>query len=268
MDCGVADMRRSGGRAGRFRSDRRPSGRFGGSADYRCERGVDRGNPGGADWDHYRCGRGLCGGGRSHRSGQYHREPHRLQRVDGRRRQGDRQRHDDARFRALVTTNIPGSEYNTGSLGHVIGIGSGICISAKIDNKKYKVFTLIGDGECESGSIWEAIKFASDEKLNNLITIVDMNRLSEMQIMKDDHDLDLKNKFESFGWTGLIVDGHSFEELISNLTLLINNNSNKPKFLIANTIKGKGVSFMENKVEWHHQAPKPEQFEIALKEYE
>ena len=175
---------------------------------------------------------------------------------------------DGAILGTQLEKSIPGSEYNTGSLGHVIGIGAGVCISARIENKRFKTIALIGDGECDSGSIWESIKFASDQKLNNLIVIIYMNRLSEMQILKDDQDKDLKAKLETFGWQGFIINGHSYKEINEKLKILKNDISEKPKFLIANTIKGKGVSFMENKVEWHHKAPKPDQFKKALQEYE
>ena len=165
-----------------------------------------------------------------------------------------------------LDNRIPGSEYNTGSLGHVIGIGTGICLSSKIDRNNFRVITLIGDGECESGSIWESVAFAAEQKINNLITIIDVNRLSELKQSSDDSDKILSKKFESFGWDSIIVNGHSFMDL--NRAFDNFGQSSKPLAIIANTIKGKGVSFMENNVEWHHKAPKPEQFEIALKEYE
>jgi transketolase len=110
------------------------------------------------------------------------------------------------------------------------------------------------------------VAFVAEEKLNNILTIIDMNRLSEMKIRSDNSDKDLRNKFLSFGWDSVIVDGHSFKELFSAFDNF--GKSPKPLSIIAKTIKGKGVSFMENNVEWHHKAPKPEQFKIALKEYE
>ncbi len=165
-----------------------------------------------------------------------------------------------------LDNRIPGSEYNTGSLGHVVGIGAGMCLSSKIDENNFSVVTLIGDGECESGSIWESVAFVAEQKIKNIITIIDMNRLSEFKIKGDNSDIDLQNKFLSYGWESIIVDGHSFAELISGLDNI--HKLSKPLSIIANTIKGKGVSFMENNVEWHHKAPTPEQFEIALKEYE
>ena len=166
---------------------------------------------------------------------------------------------------AQLDRNLKISEYNTGSLGHAIGVAAGICLSSRFDKKKYKAYALIGDGECESGSIWESVINVDKENLKNLITIVDMNRLSEFQIMKDDSDDILKEKFISFGWDAEIIDGHNFEQLFKSLNNCQKNK--KPKVIIANTIKGKGVSFMENNVDWHHKAPSPLEFKKALSEY-
>lgn len=160
----------------------------------------------------------------------------------------------------------PGSEYNTGSLGHVIGIGTGIGIKSKIDKEKFKIYCLVGDGECESGSIWESVLSASRLKIKNLVVIVDMNRLSEFQILGAKSDLELKKKFNSYKWNTEIINGHSFNDMERVFKKKYKNEY--PTVIIANTIKGKGVSFMENNVEWHHKAPKPEQFQAALSEYE
>ncbi len=162
--------------------------------------------------------------------------------------------------------NIKISEYNTGSLGHAIGIANGICIASAYKKLKYGSVVLIGDGECESGSIWESVLNASKEKLNNLIAIVDVNRFSESQTSSIDADKILRNKFNSFGWDSCIINGHNFVEIFSSLKNF--KKQKKPMAIIANTIKGKGVSFMENNIEWHHKAPNEEQFKIALSEYE
>lgn len=166
---------------------------------------------------------------------------------------------------AQLDRNLKISEYNTGSLGHAIGIATGICLSSRYDKQNYNAYALIGDGECESGSIWESIINAEKEKINNLVVIVDMNRLSEFQIMKDESDQILKQKFISFGWDAEIINGHDFDQLF--LSLKNSKKNKKPKAIIANTIKGKGVSFMENNVDWHHKAPSPSEFKIALDEY-
>ena len=160
----------------------------------------------------------------------------------------------------------PGSEYNTGSLGHVIGIGTGIGIKSKIDNNNFKIYCLIGDGECECGSIWESVLCAARLKIKNLTVIVDMNRLSEFQILNSNSDKELEKKFRSYNWNVKIINGHSFNEM--EKVFRKKQTNNYPTAIIANTIKGKGVSFMENKVEWHHKATKPDQFARALKEYE
>ena len=160
---------------------------------------------------------------------------------------------------------IPGSEYNTGSLGHVIGVGIGAALKAIIDKEKFSVFCLIGDGECDSGSIWESVLSASKLKIKNLIVVVDMNKMSEMQELDADSDLELKNKFKSYNWNVVITNGHNFKDLDKAFNKKFNNDY--PTAIIANTIKGKGVSFMENRVEWHHQAPSQKQFDLALEEY-
>lgn len=160
----------------------------------------------------------------------------------------------------------PGSEYNTGSLGHVIGVGTGIGLKSKIDKNKFKIYCLVGDGECESGSIWESVLSASRLKIKNLVVIVDMNRLSEFQILSSKSDLELKKKFKSYNWNVEIINGHSFDDMERIFNKKYNNEY--PTAIVANTIKGKGVSFMENNVDWHHKAPNPEQFQKALSEYE
>jgi transketolase len=162
--------------------------------------------------------------------------------------------------------STPGSEYNTGSLGHVIGIGVGIGLKSKIDKNKFKIYCLVGDGECESGSIWESVLSASRLKINNLVVIVDMNRLSEFQILDSKSDLELKKKFKSYNWNVEIVNGHSFDDM--EKVFKKKHHNNFPTAIIANTIKGKGVSFMENNVDWHHKAPNPQEFRKALSEYE
>lgn len=171
-----------------------------------------------------------------------------------------------ARINIQPDENIPGSEYNAGSLGMVAGIGLGIALSAKIDNKNFKTYCLVGDGECDSGSMWESVAMAGKLKLKNLIIIVDMNRLSELQILEDKSDLKLQKNFKSFDWDTIIINGHSFNDL--EKAFIKSKKNKRPTVIIANTIKGKGVSFMENDVNWHHKAPNAKEFEIALGEYE
>jgi len=162
---------------------------------------------------------------------------------------------------------IPGIEVDAGSLGHGLGIGAGIALSAKMDRKDSDVFALLGDGECYEGSVWEAAMFAAHHRLGNLCAIVDSNGLCSTDYIKNCVDLEpLNEKWASFGWDVRIVDGHSFEELLSVFNYFRSRKSDKPFLIIAKTLKGKGISFMEGKPGWHHTVPKGEQIEIARKE--
>ncbi|MFH0732090.1 MAG: transketolase [Candidatus Omnitrophota bacterium] len=162
---------------------------------------------------------------------------------------------------------IPGVEADTGSLGHGLGIAAGLALSAKIDKKEFLIVALLGDGECYEGSVWEAAMFAGHHKLNNLVGIIDNNGLCVNDFIKDCLDLDpLYNKWQAFGWDVLCVDGHSFEELLSVFSNFRSRESNKPLMVIANTVKGKGVSFMEGEIDWHHCVPKGEELGIARRE--
>lgn len=164
---------------------------------------------------------------------------------------------------------IPGIEADTGSLGHGLGIGAGLALSAKIDKKDFMTVVLLGDGECYEGSVWEAASFASHHKLNNIIGIVDRNGLCSTDFIKDCVEIDpLEDKWKAFGWDTTIINGHSFEEIISAFSNFRSRNSDKPLMIIANTVKGKGVSFMEGKTEWHHAVPKNEQVKAAQEELE
>jgi transketolase len=160
-----------------------------------------------------------------------------------------------------------GAEYNSGSLGHAVGIGAGMSLAAKMDKKDYKVFFLIGDGECAEGSIWESVMFAAKHKLNNLIGIVDRNRLSVTDVIeKDDGSGSLEGKFKACGWKVININGHSFGEILSAFRNL--DRLRQPLMIVADTVKGKGVSFMENGTKWHHGIPTKEEFELARGELE
>ncbi|MEE2746191.1 MAG: transketolase [Pseudomonadota bacterium] len=162
--------------------------------------------------------------------------------------------------------NIPGIEAISGSLGHGVGIGSGYALAAKMDNADYKTFVVVGDGECYEGSIWESAMFASHHKLENLIVIVDCNELCILGRTKDLLDLgDLADKWRSFGWKSVCVDGHSFKELSSALSS-VGQTDSQPLCIIANTVKGKGISFMEGLAEWHNRMPNQRQEAIARAE--
>lgn len=161
---------------------------------------------------------------------------------------------------------VPGIEVSTGALGHGLPIGAGLALAAKKDGKDYRTFVLISDGECEIGSVWEAGLFASHHKLDNLIAIVDYNKLQAFGRVKDILNIEpLAKKWESFGWAVKEVDGHNFFELEKALSKIPFENK-KPSLLIAHTIKGKGVSFVENRFEWHYFSLTKEQYEQAIKE--
>mgnify|MGYP006115078091 CR=1 FL=1 len=160
---------------------------------------------------------------------------------------------------------IPGVEFSTGSLGHGLPVSAGMALSAKIDQKKHKVFVLMSDGECDEGSNWEAILFAAHHKLNNLIAIVDRNMLQSINSTEDTLSLEpFTEKWKAFGWNVDQVDGHNHDDILHSL----NNykTSDKPLCIIAKTTKGKGVSFMENETLWHYRSPQGEEYESALEE--
>ena len=161
----------------------------------------------------------------------------------------------------------PGVEVSTGSLGQGLSIAAGMAAGLRLDGKDNAVFAVLGDGECEEGQVWEAAMFAAHNHLDNLIAIVDNNGLQiDGPITSVCSPEDLGEKFASFGWNVVHVDGHDVDALVSTLGALRDDRSGKPYAVIAATVKGKGVSFMENQVGWHGTAPKPEQVEAALAE--
>ena len=163
---------------------------------------------------------------------------------------------------------IPGVEMSTGSLGHGLSVGVGLAISGKMDKKKFRVFVLMGDGEMQEGSIWEAATFASHHKLDNLVGIVDRNMFQIDDCTENILSLEpLKKRWESFGWAVKEIDGNNMGKIISTLQN-IPFQKGKPSLVIAKTIKGKGISFMENKCEWHGKPLTGEYAERARKEVE
>lgn len=166
----------------------------------------------------------------------------------------------------VTTKNIPGVEFSTGSLGHGLPVGAGMAFAAKLDKRPHRVFVLLSDGECDEGSNWEAILFASHHKLDNLVAIVDYNKLQSLGSVKDTIGLEpFLAKWESFGWTAQNVDGHDHRDLYTNLCAA-SRQAGKPTCIIAHTIKGKGVSFMENSVLWHYRSPQGTELAAALAE--
>jgi len=174
---------------------------------------------------------------------------------------------DDSRLAGHVTKlNIPGVELSTGSLGHGLPFACGVALAAKRDKKKYRTFVILSDGEMDEGSNWEAILFAPQHKLDNLIAIVDYNKIQSLAPVKDTINLEpLKKKLEAFGWAVKEVDGHNHKQILETLKRAPFK-ENKPSFVIAHTIKGKMVGFMENTVKWHYANTDEEMLARALKE--
>jgi transketolase len=159
---------------------------------------------------------------------------------------------------------VPGVETNTGPLGHGLPVGVGCATAARIRAEDWRTFVVLGDGELQEGSNWEAAMYAGQRRLGNLTAVVDRNRLQQGASTADTNDLEpLADKWQAFGWEPHIVDGHSHAEL---LDVLSRAPGDRPRAVIANTVKGKGVSFMENGVEWHHKVPNATQYEAAMKE--
>ena len=162
---------------------------------------------------------------------------------------------------------FPGIDVTTGSLGHGLGIGAGLALAAKLDGKSYKTFVLLGDGECYEGSIWEAAMFVAHHQLNQLYVIIDRNRQLTLDFTEDCIHLEpLKDKWKAFGWNVIEVDGHDIGTFIETVHNVFNLHINKPTIFIAYTVKGKGISYMENKIGWHHNVPKGDQVTIARKD--
>jgi transketolase len=161
---------------------------------------------------------------------------------------------------------IPGIEISTGSLGHGLSIACGIALAGKRDGKTYRAFSLLSDGECDEGSTWEAALFAPQHHLDNLIVIIDYNKIQSLGTVKEVLDLEpLAAKWQSFGWAVREVDGHNVEQIEENLKQVPWENT-RPTCLIAHTVKGKGVSFMENNLLWHYRSPEGEELARALDE--
>ena len=162
--------------------------------------------------------------------------------------------------------DVPGVDMSTGSLGQGLSVANGMAISGKLDNKSYRVYCILGDGELEEGEVWEAAMAANKYKLDNLCVIVDNNNLQidgSIEDVMSSYPID--KKFESFGFNVVSIDGHDFEQIKDGFKKA-RQTKNRPTCIIAKTIKGKGISFMENKVGWHGKAPNEEEFEIAIKE--
>jgi Transketolase, N-terminal subunit len=161
--------------------------------------------------------------------------------------------------------HINGIEMNTGSLGHGLSISVGIALAAKLNNKSYRVYTLMGDGEQAEGSVWEAAMSAGNFHLDNLTAIIDHNGLQITGPIEDVMNSEpLADKYKAFGFDVFEVNGNDMKQLVDALS--INNENGKPKLVIANTVKGKGISFAENQASWHHKVPSEDQYREGLEE--
>lgn len=161
---------------------------------------------------------------------------------------------------------VPGVDMSTGSLGQGISAACGMAKAAKLNGKNYRVYTMLGDGECEEGQVWEAAMFAAHYKLNNLTAFLDFNGLQiDGDITKVMNPTPFDKKFEAFGWHVIRISAHDFNQIEAAVNEA-KSVSDKPTLILADSIKGKGVSFMENKAEWHGAAPNKEQYEQAISE--
>jgi len=177
--------------------------------------------------------------------------------------------HDGGQLYGHVThVGVPGVEFASGSLGHGLPVGAGMALAAKRDKKSWRTFVVMSDGECDEGSNWEAILFAGHHRLDNLTAIIDYNKIQSLDEVDKTLRLEpLADKFRAFNWAALEVDGHDVVALrhaLSSVPL----ESGRPTAIIAHTIKGKGVSWMEGKVLWHYRQPVGEELDKALAEVE
>lgn len=174
--------------------------------------------------------------------------------------------HDGAFFTSHTNHHLAGVEISTGSLGHALPVACGLALAAKRQNKKYKTVVLLSDGELNEGSNWESILFAPHHKLDNLVAIVDYNHIQSFGRVEDVLNLaPLSDKFKAFGWETIEVDGHVPAQILEALSKY-GNTHEKPLALIAQTIKGKGVDFMENNLMWHYKSPNEDQLAEALRQ--
>jgi transketolase len=161
--------------------------------------------------------------------------------------------------------NVPGVDMSTGSLGQGISAAAGMALAGKRNGQDYRVFTILGDGECQEGQVWEAAMFAAHYKLDNLIAFVDFNHLQiDGDVREVMNPTPIDKKFEAFGWYVQSIDGHDFdaiEQAVENAKV-----ADKPAVIVCTTVKGKGVSFMENNYGWHGKAPNASEYETAMAE--
>jgi len=169
---------------------------------------------------------------------------------------------NDSMLMSHVSHKVKGIDFSTGSLGHGLPVATGAALADRINKKKTKTFVVLSDGELDEGSNWESLLFCSHHKLNNLVIIIDYNKIQSIDTIKKTLNLEpLTKKFQSFGCKVLNIDGHNFDKIFKAL----NSNSSKPLVIIAHTVKGKGVNFMENSVLWHYKSLNSEDYQKAMK---
>ena len=173
---------------------------------------------------------------------------------------------DDGRLSGHISHHVPGVEFSTGSLGHGLPVAAGMAIAAKQDGKTHRIFCLMSDGDCNEGSTWEAIMFAAQHHLDNLVAIVDYNKIQALGRTRDIIDLEpLAEKIQTFHWAVREIDGHNYREIESALSGVPFERA-KPSFVIAHTIKGKGVSLFEDTVSCHYKHANEEELKQAYQE--
>ena len=163
---------------------------------------------------------------------------------------------------------VPGVDMTTGSLGQGLSVANGMALSSKLDSRGYRVYCILGDGELQEGQVWEAAMTAEKYQLDNLCVIIDANELQLTDTtmnVKGINQNDIEQKFRAFGFQTVVIDGHNIESIIRALTIA-EMTKGKPTAIICKTIKGKGVSFMENQIDWHGKAPNDEEYKIAMQE--
>lgn len=159
-----------------------------------------------------------------------------------------------SRLSGHVSHHLPGIDFSTGSLGHGLPVAAGRAIAAKQDKKDFRSFVVMGDGECDEGSVWEAAEFANHFKLDNLVAVVDHNHMQSLDYCNNTLEVDMAKRWAGFGWNVIEVDGHDHDAL-RDVLRDTTNPEHKPTVVIAHTVKGKGVSFMEMDILWHYRFP-------------
>lgn len=176
-------------------------------------------------------------------------------------------RHGNGSLQGTVNIKNPGGDMTVGSLGQYLSVSAGMALAGKMDKKDYKVYVMLGDGELQEGQVWEAAMAAAHMRLGNLVGILDNNRVQMCGMTDDVMSIgDIAAKFRAFGWKVVQIDGHDMEQIVDALDAIPNQPDAQPTMIIADTIKGKGVSYMEGTPAWHGGVPTKEQYEQAMRE--